>query len=116
MSKTWYPIIDYVKCTGCKVCYNKCSHGVYELDKDEFPKVVNPEGCVHLCTGCGSICPSEAIEYFGDSKSKDDGCGCSCCCDSEKEEDICCDSGKDDESCCGSDEKNGGCCCSDSCC
>ena len=41
MSKTWYPVINYEKCTGCLACYNKCSHGVYKLDEEQKPEVVN---------------------------------------------------------------------------
>ena len=100
MSKTWYPIIDYDKCTGCLACYDKCSHGVYELNSRNFPKVVAPEGCVHGCTGCGSLCPQEAIAYMG-AVSEAESKGCDCDDDSDK-------------GCgCGSDENAGGGCCGD---
>lgn len=77
MSKTWYPVIDYDKCTGCQTCYNKCSHGVYELD-DGKPVVVKPVGCVQGCHGCGKICPQQAIEYVGDTAGALAGGGCGC--------------------------------------
>ena len=52
MSKTWYPVIDYDKCTGCMACYDKCKHGVYAV-AGEKPVVVKPVGCVQGCHGCG---------------------------------------------------------------
>lgn len=82
MSKTWYPIINYEKCTECGACIDKCSHGVYKAEKAPRPVVSNSEGCVQGCTGCGSLCPSGAIEYFGDNGNSDcgGGCGCGCSC------------------------------------
>ena len=107
MSKTWYPIIDYDKCTGCLACYEKCSHGVYELNTRDFPKVVFAEGCVHGCTGCGLLCPQEAITYMGDSAAQTKS---GCCGDGD---DSCCGGEKDKtESCCGdTEEKTSGCGC-----
>ena len=78
MSKTWYPVIDYVNCIECGACTNKCTHGVYDLEKAPIPVVVAPENCVHGCHGCGNLCPTQAIEYVGDQKVKDGDCGCSC--------------------------------------
>ncbi len=103
MSKTWYPIIDYDKCTGCLVCYDKCSHGVYELNSRDFPKVVFPEGCVHGCTGCGSICPSEAITYLGaETVQKSESC-----CGDDSSSDCC---GGNDSGCGCGDDSSQGCC------
>lgn len=110
MSKTWYPVIDYDKCTGCLACFEKCSHGVYELNSRNLPKVVGPEGCVQNCTGCGDLCPTQAITYIGDSigKIQTEGCGC------EGGNASCC--GEGEESCCGGSDQNecgcggGGCC------
>lgn len=81
MSKTWYPMINYEKCTECGTCTAKCKHGVYDKEKAPRPVVVFPEGCVEGCTGCGSICPAEAIEYFGDRELSVNvsGCGGGCC-------------------------------------
>lgn len=109
MSKTWYPIIDYDKCSGCLACYEKCTHGVYELNSRNFPKVVLPEGCVQGCKGCGSLCPLEAISYHGDSLSTNDSCcdgqeKSSCCQDLNDSKDNCCgDSEKEDKECCSND-------------
>ncbi len=78
MSKTWYPMINYELCTECGTCVGKCTHGVYNKEKAPRPVVIYPEGCIQGCTGCGSICPSGAITYFGDTTKT--GCGEGCCC------------------------------------
>ena len=84
MSRTWYPMINGELCTECGACTSKCTHGVYNKDKAPRPVVIYTEGCVQGCTGCGSLCPSGAISYFGDTlkASCDEGCdcgeGCSC--------------------------------------
>jgi NAD-dependent dihydropyrimidine dehydrogenase PreA subunit len=79
MSKTWYPVIDYVKCVECGTCVNFCTHGVYDKEKAPTPVVVFPEGCVQGCHGCGKRCKVGAIEYVGDTKKADtESCGCTC--------------------------------------
>jgi NAD-dependent dihydropyrimidine dehydrogenase PreA subunit len=90
MSKTWYPMINYERCTGCGACYEKCPHGVYAW-REGLPRVVNPEGCIQGCTGCGALCPREAIEYFGDTESAGGNAACGC-------ENDC---GCHDQECCG---------------
>ncbi len=68
MSKNWYPIIDYDKCSGCMICNNMCQHGVYKPDEEtNKPKVVYGNGCVYGCHGCEVKCPKGAIHYFGDN-------------------------------------------------
>jgi Pyruvate/2-oxoacid:ferredoxin oxidoreductase delta subunit len=66
MAKTWYPVIDYLICEECGTCLGKCSHGVYDKLKAPTPVVVNPDGCVDHCHGCGELCPVGAITYVGD--------------------------------------------------
>ncbi len=78
MAKTWYPMINEELCTECGACTDKCSHGVYDKDQAPKPVVVYPDGCVDGCKGCGSLCPSEAISYYGDSIDQKDGCVCGC--------------------------------------
>lgn len=70
MSGTWYPVIDYGKCTECGKCTAKCTHGVYDKAKAPCPVVVRPEGCVQNCRGCGNLCPRGAISYVGDTADK----------------------------------------------
>ena len=59
------------------------------MAKNWYPVVVNTEGCIEGCRGCGNLCPNGAIQYIGDnsgwtppngvpnSEKKDDN---SCCC------------------------------------
>ena len=86
MSKSWYPVIDYELCTECGACVDKCSHGVYDKSKYPSPKVINTDGCIQGCQGCGNLCPSGAIKYVGDAGDKND---CGCCC-SEDGSGNCC--------------------------
>ena len=76
MSKMWYPVINKEKCIDCMECIKKCSHGVYEV-KNGDPYVANPDNCVQNCHGCQKICPTEAIEYVGET-GKNEPSICSC--------------------------------------
>lgn len=87
MSATWYPVINYELCTECGTCVNKCTHGVYNKEKAPRPVVINPEGCIQGCHGCGNLCPNGAIEYFGEAVKTDCEGGC---CGSEKSKGGCC--------------------------
>lgn len=78
MTKTWYPVIDYEKCSECGACNEKCKHGVYDTSKKPTPVVVYPEGCIQGCHGCGKLCPQQAIQYVGDSANNSSG---GCCCE-----------------------------------
>ncbi|OQB20837.1 MAG: NADH-plastoquinone oxidoreductase subunit [Firmicutes bacterium ADurb.Bin182] len=83
MSKNWYPMINYEKCVECGACIDMCQHGVYSKERAPRPVVVYPEGCIEGCKGCGSLCPNEAIGYFGDEVAcSAGGCDCSggCAC------------------------------------
>jgi len=89
MSKKWYPVIDYVNCAECGVCTNQCSHGVYDEKKAPTPIVINKEGCIEGCHGCGNLCPNGAITYVGENTGwtpanaeiSDEGfCSCVCGC------------------------------------
>lgn len=101
MSKNWYPTIDYDSCAECGACVEKCSHGVYDESKSPHPVVINPDNCIEGCTGCGSLCPADAIEYFG-SDSDIQSAGCGCCCSGDD-----CASEPDSNSDC---DCSGGCC------
>ncbi len=108
MTKTWYPVINYEECTECGACTEKCTHGVYDLDKAPRPVVINPEGCIEGCKGCGKLCPSGAIEYFGDTGNADEACCCGNTCD----DDCGCKDGCDCDDDCGCKD---GCDCDDDC-
>lgn len=92
MSKQWYPVINYEKCTECGACIEKCSHGVYREERAPRPVVAYPEGCIEGCTGCERLCPSGAIEYFGYTMAERTGCcdDAACGCDDTASGDCCC--------------------------
>lgn len=70
MTKTWYPIINYKKCTGCLSCVRSCPNNVFK-EEDGKPVVDNPENCVEFCRGCQKgACVNKAITYFGDKEVK----------------------------------------------
>jgi NAD-dependent dihydropyrimidine dehydrogenase PreA subunit len=77
MSEKWYPVINYEKCTECGNCVEMCAHGVYNKTKAPRPVVIYPEGCIEGCTGCGSKCKNNAIEYF-DARIKGNKPACNC--------------------------------------
>lgn len=68
MAKNWYPVIDKEKCIQCHQCVDFCPHGVYSIDDEGYPDVINPDACVEFCRGCSKICDSEAISYFEGGK------------------------------------------------
>ncbi|MGE4546534.1 MAG: ATP-binding protein [Desulfurella sp.] len=65
MSKNWYPIINYEKCTKCLECVKFCPHDVL-VEEDSKPVVKNPDLCVDYCRGCQKgACDFGAISYGG---------------------------------------------------
>lgn len=59
---SWYPVIDYSRCTACGQCADFCLFGVYEKGGDKV-KVVNPQECKNNCPACARICPHTAIIF-----------------------------------------------------
>jgi ferredoxin len=59
---SWYPLIDYSRCTVCEQCADFCLFGVYEKSGGKVI-VVNPEGCKNNCPACARICPQTAIVF-----------------------------------------------------
>lgn len=59
---SWFPTIDYERCTTCGQCADFCLFGVYEKTTDKVV-VVNPEGCKNNCPACARICPHTAIVF-----------------------------------------------------
>ena len=58
----WHPTINEEKCIRCLQCVAFCKQGVYGV-KDDKPQVINPDNCVVGCTGCETICPTNAISH-----------------------------------------------------
>lgn len=67
MSKNWYPVIDYSKCTECGICVNICPQDVYDKGKGPRPVVINAKDCIEGCHGCGNVCTYGAIEYASEN-------------------------------------------------
>jgi hypothetical protein len=59
----WYPVVDQVRCTHCRSCFQFCLFGVYALDGDQKVRVANPGQCKAGCPACSRICPSGAIMF-----------------------------------------------------
>ena len=60
----WYPTIDLDKCTGCRTCFDFCSHRVYTWDDAlDRPRVAEPFQCVVGCMNCSHQCDQEAISF-----------------------------------------------------
>lgn len=59
---SWYPVIDYDRCSACGQCSDFCLFGVYEKI-DGAVKVINPKGCKNNCPACARICPETAIIF-----------------------------------------------------
>jgi NAD-dependent dihydropyrimidine dehydrogenase PreA subunit len=66
---SWFPVIDYSRCSGCGQCADFCLFGVYEK-RGDFIKVSNPADCKNNCPACARICPQTAIIF---PKYKDGG-------------------------------------------
>ena len=59
---SWYPVIDYSRCSACGQCSDFCLFGVYEK-VDGKVSVFNPTGCKNNCPACARICPETAIIF-----------------------------------------------------
>ena len=59
---SWFPVIDYSRCTACGQCADFCLFGVYQKT-DKRVIVTNPQGCKNNCPACGRICPQTAIVF-----------------------------------------------------
>lgn len=59
---SWYPVIDYSRCTSCGQCADFCLFGVYDK-QDGKVTATHPEGCKNNCPACARICPQTAIIF-----------------------------------------------------
>ena len=57
----WYPVIDYVRCTGCLDCVSFCLFKVLAQDERGAVVVAHAEACQDGCPACARICPTAAI-------------------------------------------------------
>jgi NAD-dependent dihydropyrimidine dehydrogenase PreA subunit len=60
----WFPTVDPGRCTGCRVCLDFCSYGVYGWDEElGIAAVRRPYECIVGCNGCEDRCPAGAITF-----------------------------------------------------
>jgi NAD-dependent dihydropyrimidine dehydrogenase PreA subunit len=60
----WHPTVDAGKCTGCRVCFEFCQHGVYAWDdRNDIAVVQRLFNCLVGCNGCEGQCPAGAISF-----------------------------------------------------
>ncbi len=59
---SWFPVIDYSRCTACGQCADFCLFGVYDKTSERVT-VTNPQGCKYNCPACARICPQTAIIF-----------------------------------------------------
>jgi NAD-dependent dihydropyrimidine dehydrogenase PreA subunit len=59
---SWFPLIDYSRCSGCGQCADFCLFGVYEKSEGRV-NVINPVECKNNCPACARICPQTAIIF-----------------------------------------------------
>jgi NAD-dependent dihydropyrimidine dehydrogenase PreA subunit len=59
---SWFPLIDYNRCTACGQCADFCLFGVYTKSSDKVT-VNQPDSCKNNCPACARICPQMAIVF-----------------------------------------------------
>lgn len=60
---SWFPAIDYDRCTRCNKCRDFCLFGVFGLSPDGLIEVRNPTNCKTNCPACARVCPHAAIIF-----------------------------------------------------
>ncbi len=63
VTRRWYPVIDYSRCTNCMECIDFCLFGVYGVDGVETILVEQPDNCRKGCPACSRVCPAGAIMF-----------------------------------------------------
>lgn len=63
ITRRWYPVIDYSRCTNCMECIDFCLFGVYGVDGAETILVEQPDNCRKGCPACSRVCPANAIIF-----------------------------------------------------
>jgi NAD-dependent dihydropyrimidine dehydrogenase PreA subunit len=59
----WFPVIDRDRCDNCTECYEFCIFGVFEINRDGYVIVKNPDKCVDNCPACARLCHRAAIIF-----------------------------------------------------
>ncbi|MDK1030958.1 MAG: hypothetical protein QGD94_03035 [Planctomycetia bacterium] len=63
VTRRWYPVLDYSRCTNCGQCRNFCLFGVYSISPEGEIRVENPDNCKPNCPACARICPEVAVIF-----------------------------------------------------
>ena len=63
VSRRWYPVIDYDRCTNCMECIDFCLFGVYGVDALDRILVEAQDSCKKGCPACSRVCPENAIVF-----------------------------------------------------
>ena len=63
VSRRWYPVIDYSRCTNCMECIDFCLFGVYGVDTLDRILVEEQNSCKKGCPACSRVCPENAIVF-----------------------------------------------------
>ena len=54
------PWVDAKKCTGCRMCIEKCPVNTITIENEKAK--INMKECIH-CGICHSVCPEEAVRH-----------------------------------------------------
>lgn len=63
VTRRWYPVIDYSRCTNCMECIDFCLFGVYGVDALDRILVDEQDNCKKGCPACSRVCPENAIIF-----------------------------------------------------
>ncbi len=62
------PWVDAEKCTGCRICVEKCPVNVISMENERAE--INMDGCIH-CGICHDVCPQEAVRHDSEKIPED---------------------------------------------
>jgi len=62
------PWVDVEKCTGCRICMEKCPVDTISIESNKAN--INMDNCIR-CGTCHSVCPQKAVRDDGEKIPKD---------------------------------------------
>lgn len=63
LTRRWYPVIDYDRCTACMECLDFCLFGVFGVGAGGKLLVTQPDLCRPNCPACARVCSVGAIMF-----------------------------------------------------